>query len=105
MNSNISSGNIFHARVVLESLLITHPKVFMTALTTQTNIKHLFKNALFRNLHIGNLNSFFLDLLCYLPVDGMEDVIACKIQLIELLQQWKFMPYLLDIATGTSNND
>merc|ERR1719229_1160301 len=61
----LSSGNVYHGRVVLEILLNHWPKSFMAALANQRHIESLLKCALFRNLHQGNLNSFFLDLICF----------------------------------------
>ena len=69
---DLSEGNVYHGRVLLEILLNTWPQSLMTALTKPNNgnivgcnTEILFKNALFRSLHQGNLNSFFLDLICY----------------------------------------
>ncbi len=55
----LSSGNVYHGRVVLEILLNHSPKSFMSALANQRHTQTLLKCALFRNLHQGNLNSFF----------------------------------------------
>eukprot|EP00485_Elphidium_margaritaceum_P013111 CAMPEP_0202694316 /NCGR_PEP_ID=MMETSP1385-20130828/8200_1 /ASSEMBLY_ACC=CAM_ASM_000861 /TAXON_ID=933848 /ORGANISM="Elphidium margaritaceum" /LENGTH=1305 /DNA_ID=CAMNT_0049350135 /DNA_START=24 /DNA_END=3941 /DNA_ORIENTATION=+ len=66
------------------------------------NTQLLFKNALFRNLHQGNLNSFFLDLICYRPQsdDKYRQILPLKKRLISLFKNWGFMQYLLQTSTS-----
>eukprot|EP01084_Bolivina_argentea_P307607 531717_1 len=70
----LSKGNVYHGRVVLEILLNHWPKSFMAALANQRHIQSLLKCALFRNLHQGNLNSFFLDLICFRPTNKIGQI-------------------------------
>ena len=103
-----SKGNVYHGRVLLEILLNTWPKSLMSALTKQPaqnesnvvyhNTQILFKNALFRNLHQGNLNSFFLDLICYKHSEKYKQILPWKKRIIQLFKEWKFMEYLLKTA-------
>eukprot|EP01084_Bolivina_argentea_P116383 206799_1 len=102
-HTSLSRGNVYHGRVLLEILLNSWPKPLMTHLTKDTtksviysNIQILFKNALFRNLHQGNLNSFFLDLICY------REMGAEKKKMIALFKKWKFMQYLLETSSSFS---
>jgi len=88
-----SAGNVYHGRVVLEILLNHWPKSFMAALANQRHIQSLLKCALFRNLHQGNLNSFFFrfDLFStqyenWTNTTGEEEIDCnvCRVEVYEL---------------------
>ena len=102
-----SKGNVYHGRVVLEILLNHWPKSFMGSLTNNKQIQVLLKCALFRNLHQGNLNSFFLDLICYRPQQNNKigQIQPVKKSLIKMFNSWKFMEYLLKAATIAKHGD
>eukprot|EP01084_Bolivina_argentea_P001120 2056_1 len=96
-----SNGNVYHARVILQSLL-AFPIKFITILIDKNNtqIQCLFKCALFRNLHQGNLNEFLNDLLSFqlLYTEREEIIKILKIKLIKILVDWNFIEYILSIA-------
>ena len=105
-----SKGNVYHGRVLLEILMSTWPKSLMFALSKQPaqnennvlchNTQILLKNALFRNLHQGNLNSFFLDLICYKHAEKYKLILPWKKRIIKLFKDWNFMEYLLETASS-----
>merc|ERR1712176_1734281 len=101
----LSCGNVYHGRVVLEILLNHWPKSFMAALSNQRHIEHLLKCAIFRNLHRGNLNSFFLDLICFRPNTKIGQIQPVKKKLIGMFVEWEFMQYLLSASCNPKHGD
>eukprot|EP00486_Rosalina_sp_Unknown_P002524 CAMPEP_0201567370 /NCGR_PEP_ID=MMETSP0190_2-20130828/7859_1 /ASSEMBLY_ACC=CAM_ASM_000263 /TAXON_ID=37353 /ORGANISM="Rosalina sp." /LENGTH=1469 /DNA_ID=CAMNT_0047987285 /DNA_START=114 /DNA_END=4523 /DNA_ORIENTATION=- len=101
----LSKGNVYHGRVVLEILLNHWPKSFMAALANQRHIQSLLKCALFRNLHQGNLNSFFLDLICFRPNQKIGQIQPVKKKLMKMFVDWKFMEYLLSASCDPKHGD
>mmetsp|Transcript_2577 Transcript_2577/g.4178 ORF Transcript_2577/g.4178 Transcript_2577/m.4178 type:complete len:1436 (+) Transcript_2577:119-4426(+) len=101
----LSKGNVYHGRVVLEILLNHWPKSFMAALANQRHIQSLLKCALFRNLHQGNLNSFFLDLICFRPNQKIGQIQPVKKKLMKMFVDWKFMEYLLSASCEAKHGD
>jgi len=104
-----STGNAYHARVILESCLGCNPKELFQCLTSNQTMKHLLKCALFRNIHKGNMNSFFLDLICY-RCQSPRKLYKQQTQLhqqkmLQMLAQWNFIPYVLTQCHANIDDD
>eukprot|EP01083_Nonionella_stella_P143832 447836_1 len=62
----LSSGNVYHGRVILEVLLNHFPRDLFEYLVRDSDvIQPLLQYAIFNNIHHGNLNSFVMDLICF----------------------------------------
>ncbi|ETO00427.1 hypothetical protein RFI_37017, partial [Reticulomyxa filosa] len=99
----LSKGNAYHGRVVLEIVLAAWPKTFFLNLTNEEDLQRF--NALFRNLHQGNMNSFFIDLICFKPTEKIDDLQPVKEKWLNKLREWHFMEYLMDVSSSNKHGD
>ncbi|ETO30200.1 hypothetical protein RFI_06921 [Reticulomyxa filosa] len=83
----------------------------------------LTKNALFRNLHQGNINSFFIGLICFRPStkgpnlqpvkvclpflqhQGFSRISLCFKKLLKMFREWRFLDYLLEVSLSPKHGD
>ena len=65
----------------------------------------LLKNALLRSLHLGNLNGFFLELICFRPTAKAAQIQPVKRKLLQTFMDWKFLDYIIDVASGYKHED
>ncbi|ETO17448.1 hypothetical protein RFI_19874 [Reticulomyxa filosa] len=75
----------------------------------------LTKNALFYGLHQGNLNNFFIDLICFKPANRSMQLQPAKKKkkkkkktqekLLTTFREWRLMEHLMEVASSNRNED
>ncbi|ETO25486.1 hypothetical protein RFI_11647 [Reticulomyxa filosa] len=96
---------LFHFLIIIP-LFFFFIKVWNAFTMTKQKINtELVKNALFRNLHQGNMNGFFIDLICFRPNEKAEQLKPIKEKLLTEFREWHFLEYLLDVSSSPKHGD
>jgi len=83
-----SSGNVYHAAIVLSTVVRLWSKTFIITILDKANLKQLFRNVVLRCMHWGHVEDALVDLLAT-PVRDDAEFMTAKTSLFVLLSQWE----------------
>eukprot|EP00494_Astrolonche_serrata_P034599 UN34868 len=95
-----SNGNVFHASVLLLSVVKFWAKCFIVGLHDKANLKCLFKNVVLNCLHYGNVEQLLLELLVFSNAQTAKldnEFKSAKKELFELLSKYKLFEHYCKI--------